>query len=772
MDPLLYGHNDEQHVVAVHQLNDSEVRLYQREGKNISHKDVKLFPFFFLSHPSPLEGFGRHYWLKELGGKNYFRYIVAFSRWSDMWDALRTIITSYNRTASKRAQSYTDLDILLLKPDPIQQFLLQSGVTHFKGMEFTDLLRMQIDIITGQSGEPRTQRRSGTEVITHITLSDNDGWMQTFDATKDSEAAVLKSVVTTIRVRDPDVLEGHQLFGEQLPMLLRRAHSCGIELAIGRDGTPVRSFVLGEGEAGTEGGLFEIAGRHLIDTMQLAQSYDATRRTLEGNAAVAIAQQLGFRLPDTQGGPTRKARLLQGPLNVAATRFIADQLLPSSFYLTQMCPMSFGSVARTGSAVKIELLMLREYLRQKHSLPRPQPGTQTTGGYTDIFLTGVVGPVIQADVESLYPSIILSQSIAPSTDELRVFPKLLSSLLHLRLQAKKAMQEATEPSERLRADALQSSLKILINSFYGYLGYNRALFNDYAQADRVTTTGQQLLREIIQHVVLHNASPVEVDTDGIFFVPPDNIVGEENERMFVERISKSLPPGINLLLAGRYKKMLSYKKKNYALLSFDGSLTMKGSSLISRSLEPFCRQFIRECIICLLNENIAALHEAYVRYARRIINHQWHVIEFARTETLRDSLEQYEAELTAGTRNPSAAYEVAKRASRYVKRGDRISYYVTGSQAGVRIADNSRLAEEWDPNFPDENTAYYLNRLEECSRKFEIFFSPEDFRRIFSLDDLFGFDPHLVKILTKQVGSEEKMEAEEQGEFGIWLDEG
>ena len=40
-----------------------------------------------------------------------------------------------------------------------------------------------------------------------------------------------------------------------------------------------------------------------------------------------------------------------------------------------------------------------------------------SGGYTDIFVTGVVGPVVYADVESLYPSIMLHYDVRPHADD-------------------------------------------------------------------------------------------------------------------------------------------------------------------------------------------------------------------------------------------------------------------------------------------------------------------------------------------------------------------
>ena len=62
--------------------------------------------------------------------------------------------------------------------------------------------------------------------------------------------------------------------------------------------------------------------------------------------------------------------------------------------------------------------------------------------------------------------------------------------------------------------------------------------------------------------------------------------------------------------------------------------------------------------------------------------------------------------------------------------------------------DNARLAEAWDPALPDENTAYYLKRLDECARRFAPFFIAQDFARVFAPEDLFGFSPAGICVQT------------------------
>lgn len=786
MNELLYGHNPLEQVVAVHQLNDSTIRIYRRENGKVSHSDAEFFPFFFLASERYLEGYTKKFWLKKLDGSNYYQYLAAFPRWSDMWDAVRHVLREYNKTTLSRAENYTEVEVLHLRPDPVAQFLMQSGITYFKNMAFEGLYRMQIDIETYSREYKFSNPRKTEDRIILISLSDSLGWEEVIDGRKEQEANMLRKLVLRIREKNPDVIEGHNLFGFDLPYILQRCELHGIEFLIGRDESAPRPITgrPGPGDQSAEVLFYELNGRNLVDTLLLAQTYDLSARTLDSYSLKYLAQHFGFASENRTYIPGNRISwywdnepdtlVAYARDDVRETRMLSEHLSPSYFYLSQIAPLPYSTITRAGSTVKIESLLLREYLRRRHSVPKPTPGTQTGGGYSAIFMTGLLSDVVHADVESLYPSIIVSKNIKPRYDSLGVFPTLLKELLTMRLDAKKKMQRSKQPMTRSKYDAMQSSYKILINSFYGYLGYGNGLFSDFEQANNVTATGQELLRQIIKQVELYNGTVIEVDTDGLYFLPPDNVRGNDQEKNFVQRLSATLPEGITLAYTDHYKKMLSYKKKNYALLTQDERIILKGSSLTSRSMERFIRRYLRECIECLLREDINGLHQLYVAYTQRIRNHEIDVYDFCRTETLRDSLERYIAELTTGKRKPAAAYESAKRAGLIVRPGQSISYYVTGSHTGVKISDNSKLAEEWDPNFPDENTAYYLSRLADASSKFEVFFRPEDFKKIFSADDLFGFSAEGITLLTRSVQREEELgrraEEEEEEDFAIWLD--
>ena len=785
MNQVLFGHAPDPRIVAAHQAGDGAMRVYVREGNAVSPTDHPFFPFFFLSEPKLIEGFRRKHWVRRLEGPGAFNTLCVFEEWPALWDGVRHILDAYNRHAVDKIESYQECDFIHLLADPVTQFLMQSGRTLFKEMSFGDLHRLQLDIETYTTAGHRfsNSSRPGDRIIL-VALSDSTGWEHVIDGRKQSEGDMLAELVRCIRERDPDVIEGHNIFNFDLPYILARCALHGITPSLGRDGSVPRSFDsrTSFAEHPFEYTVTDIAGRHIIDTLLLVQSYDAVRRNMESYGLKYAAQYFGLSPAGRTYVPGEKiswywdnepATLVAYALDdVRETAALSAHLSGSAFYLTQMLPYGFGTVARMGAASKIESLLLREYLRQKHALPRPREGTQTTGGYTDIFLTGVLGPVVHADVESLYPSIMLTNAIAPSTDDLGVTLGLLKDLTSMRLETKRQMQRSDDPVARSRLDAMQSSLKILINSFYGYLGYNRALFNDHARADEVTKTGQKLLRTMMAEIRNEGGKVVEVDTDGIFFVPPVGVDSEAQESAFVSALSSKLPEGITVALSGRYRKILSYKKKNYALLGYDNKIRIRGSSLVSRSMEQFGRTFVHNCIDFILQADFAGLHRLYVQYYQSILSHGLDVRDFARVETLKDSIAAYEEEVNAGRRNRSAAYTVAMASGRPLRPGDRVAYYITGNDPNPRGTDNCKGAEEWDPNFPDENSAYYIRRLNEFSEKFMVFFQPQDFRAIFSADDLFPFDPAGVVLLISDVVEESPSDDEEPrpGTFGIWLE--
>src|SRR5258707_6654830 len=138
---------------------------------------------------------------------------------------------------------------------------------------------------------------------------------------------------------------------------------------------------------------------------------------------------------------------------------------------------------------------------------------------------------------------MLQYQHAPTADRLGVFLKLLGDLRSFRVQAK-ALARELSGAERRNAEALQQTFKILINSFYGYLGFSLGHFNDFEQANAITLRGRELIQLAVAKLEELGAQVIEVDTDGIYFVPPPEASDDVAAEALLERVGPLIPEGV------------------------------------------------------------------------------------------------------------------------------------------------------------------------------------------------------------------------------------
>ena len=779
MDKLLYGYNAEERIVAVQQLNDQTIRLYKRVEGKVLHQDVEFFPFFFLSDEALIKDFPKKIWLKELVGGNFYRYIAAFTRWSEMWEAVHFILRQYNKNHSPRVSSYQEFKEILVRADPVRQFLLQSGITLFKGMKFEELVRLHVDVQFAPTRGKKRNRKSSEEKILVIALAASDGSEYTFSTQKHDERTVLESCIQYINKINPDVIDGYDLFGTILPALSRACERSQIPLAIGRDGsdmrTPTGYSSASSGES--EWFSFDVFGRHLVDLLTLAETEIDVKKIEQSFTLTSLAKHFGIPIGTEKSISAQRTFeewnhrpeniINQSLRNVRIARDLYNHLSPPLFYLAQMCPFNYRMLTQLNAASRIESLMLREYVRQRHSVPRPNDNSRSMTIPSEIFHTGVFSDVMYVELAGIHSSILLHQNIKPKVDELNIFLSLLKYL--------SALQQDT--SDLMKSETLQSqdsafqlkAIKRLIDSFYLYLGSARGLFNDPELAEVALTASREIMKEILRQIELFNAAIIQSDGDGFFLLSPNNIIGESNQKNFIERLSSTLPERTTLGLSHYYKQMFSYRKNNYALLDQNNNVLIKGNNLISRGMERFLRVFVQRMIECLLTNDLKRMHHAYATAYTQVVQHKWASIDFCRTDIVRIDTETYGKEVLSGQITASPAMEAAVRSSLFVKANSKISYYVTGSDAGTTLTRSSRLADEWNPHQPDENTTYYLARLHEAAGKFREFFEPAAFERIFTLDEMFGFSDEGIHILTRKIAPEAIETKSEIEEYNIWL---
>lgn len=731
---LLYGTDPLPGLVAVDLAGPDRVRLYRRDGGRLTSSDDDLAPWLLAERAEPWQALRSRPSIARLDGDHPLRYLVTFRAWSDMLDAARAA-----RDANER--------IFRLR-SPVEGYLMRRGRTLFKGMTFGDLHRLQLDIET--SGlDPH--RADASVLLVALTTSHGVEEVLALEA---GEADLLIRLTERIVALDPDVIEGHNIFNFDLPYLATRAERNGIALPWGRDGSTVR--------IDERGGRFKagpltvpyspawIHGRHVIDTYQQIQRYDTGGKLSSYGLKNAI-RELGLTRTDRTFVPgadileawrTDRDRLVRYAIDdVRDVDTLSRLATQTEFYQTQILPRSFQAVATGGPGEKINDLMLRAYLAAGHSIPHPEPSRDYPGGHAELLETGVFSPVVKCDVESLYPSIMLAERITAKADTLDAYLPMLADLTRRRLIAKAAsrdMAQAGKHDEHAMWDGLQGSFKVLINSFYGYLGYRGALFNDYDAATRVTLSGQRIVVDVVERLRQVGAIPIEVDTDGVYFVPPPGFGNEADEVAFIDAISRELPSGIRLAHDGRYAAMLSLRLKTYALLDDAGALILKGSALRSRRVEPCFRAFIAEAARCFLERRGDDARDAYFALAERI----------RRREVAANDVVQWG--MLSDEARPTPRLKRLVERGRHMgeaRSGDRIEYY---ERQDGELAFLSEFAN-------DVNQDYLLRRLRDVAMRF---------RELFQSDAAFDAEFPALSVRTDLAMAKEREAATQLGLFG------
>ena len=755
----IFGVGETNNITGIHLHAQDSVRVFTRQvGERAESEEHRTKWFFWVSDKGREELEKRvpssMYEVEELDSshhRSHYNHIVWVDGWNDM----------YRIEGEVRSGKGDNLTYKV--PSPAAQWFVQTGETMYQNMRLGDVRRMQFDIETYSSTNqfPDADREGDEIIIIAISGSEKtDGSLyekvlHTSDVTIDdprfvrlkNERQLITEFVKEVHRYDPDVIEHHNGFGFDFPYMFKRAKMRGVNLALGRDNETPKYYERSKSFADRtiDYTHVEIAGRDSIDTYFLALDFDSYARDFDSYGLKYLAKYFDVAADNREYVPGDEIsdvwdndpkRLLKYALDdTLETRGISERLVGATFASAKALPMTMQQAMEAGQATRTEALFVREYFRRKKSLPKPEKGRQESGGYTDVFQRGVFENVVYGDVKSLYPSIMMKYDVQPESDPLGMFSYALDYFTHERYRLKDKMREATDPAVISLYNAEQQSYKIFINSFYGALSNKYGIFNDYSEGERVAQTGQRELKRIIQLIDMKGGNIILCDTDGVLFQPPFER-DDERIRAFISDISDKLGDGIQLETDYIADGVFSYRRKNYVIKN-DGEYKYKGSSLRSRSIQPFLKEVIDMIVRKTFAHDWVAIRK-YVKWVRaRIRNHEMTADEICKTNTLSKTLEKYEAvvsnpENVHNHRQPQ--YEVGKwlrdRYGEDIRPGSRVSYYVRypKSKTETSVYQRAGAKREYDSDYDRD---YYLAALDRTLAKFEPMFSEEDFAKLF-----------------------------------------
>ena len=458
----------------------------------------------------------------------------------------------------------------------------------------------------------------------------------------DEKSMILK-FVEIIKRNDPDIIAGYNSSNFDVPYLMRRSKKLGIHFDITRYGEEAKEENHGLIKA------VKIPGRINIDV------YNVARFVSIVGASETLLKITRFTLYDVYRAITGDTKITVDKKNIwqqwdgtkADLENLAEYSLSDSISLNALyhffmplevevakvagTTLAETSISTTGQLVEY---LLMKYATWNKEIISNKPSDSDIyarnanpieGAYVKTPEAGIYDRITVFDFRGLYPSIIIANNIDPSTltkqegdayvspegsrflkSPQGIVPKVLELLISERSEVKKKYKK--EPDNKYLA-ARSQALKILANSFYGYLGYARSRWYSRECAASVTAFGRETISNTIKEAESAGFRVIYADTDSVFLLMQGK--SKEDANNFMVSINKKLPGAMELELedfyvrgvfVGKKGKSEAGAKKKYALLSESGRIKIKGFELVRRDWSNISRETQRKVLEAILKD--------------------------------------------------------------------------------------------------------------------------------------------------------------------------
>lgn len=430
------------------------------------------------------------------------------------------------------------------------------------------------------------------------------------------EREILQNFVEVIKKIDPDIIVGYNQDSFDWPYIKKRAEKLRVALDIGRDGSTLNF----------RGGRPKIAGRLNVDLYDIAvRIADVKIKKLEN-----IAEFLGTKveMEDIEGKDIskfwevdREKVLAHAKRDVIHTYLIAKELLPMHYELSRLIRLPLDDVSRMGRGKQVDWLLLSEARKINEVAPN---ATEVVESYEGALVIeperGLHENVVELDFASMYPSIMIAFNISPETLSANgenvapevgyrfrkspdgFFKRILVSLIEKRREIKRMMKEIDERDPRYRIlDIKQQTLKVLTNSFYGYMGWGGARWYCRECAEATTAWGRHFIKSSARIASEMGFKVLYGDTDSIFVSKEMGLeeLSLEVEKL-IDRISKEMP--VQIEVAEVFRAIFFVEKKRYAGITKDGRILVRGLEVRRGDWCELAKNAQREVIEILLRE--------------------------------------------------------------------------------------------------------------------------------------------------------------------------
>lgn len=219
--------------------------------------------------------------------------------------------------------------------------------------------------------------------------------------------------------------------------------------------------------------------------------------------------------------------------------------------------------------------------------------------YPGIFFPDDDEIMLDADVASQYPSVILNRKVHPAYLDENHFYEMYRTLVEARIKAKKRAKQLAKSGQKdseeyIRCKQQADSQKIVINSGYGFFNDKTFIFYDPPSSYRVTLNCQLYLLMLIEDLELNDIKVISANTDGVI------VRCKKDKYDTFKEIKHRWETSLDFELEETYYDLYVRKDvNNYIARETSGDIKNKGAFLTSLDLKkgyvyPIVRQALNK----------------------------------------------------------------------------------------------------------------------------------------------------------------------------------
>ncbi len=569
------------------------------------------------------------------------------------------------------------------------------------------------------------------------------------------EANLIQSFVADVVPLQPDIIVGYSSDNFDMRYIMRRAKILGIPFKIGLDGSEPSTTSTTDGAVSVYGivhiDLYKFIRRFVSGRLKTKQySLDAVAEELLGAGKVPLVMEEMYAYWDAVDLDKITELIYYNHIDTKITLDLYFTVQPNMMEFMTLIGNTMFSLTRMSYSKLVEFYLMQQAVDLDELIPeRPEfreiksrRESSFQGAFVYQPTPNLYHDIAVFDFRSLYPSIIISHNISPETlnadcpqeerDMITLenkhywfcknmdgfIPHQLNSIITRRGEIKKQMTDETDSYALQLLDAQQYSLKILLNSFYGYLGFFGARWYSMGCVESVTYLGRQYIMKVIDDVKSLGLDVIYSDTDSIFVLTKGKTL--EQVTSIVHGINEKLPGVMELSFesycsAGIFvstKEDTGGAKKKYALLKDDGEMIIKGFETIRRNWCPLVKDVQSSILKTVLSTgDFQKALDMVLQTIKQLKEKRVPLDKLVLSTALTKNPEEYSVITPA----VAAAKQLQEKNIR-VKAGSSIKYVVADVQNATAIRDKVMLPEDVDAKGYDA-TYYIENQILPAVRK-------------------------------------------------------